>query len=84
MPKSVSEASLSSFVSPVSPKCMHANSSLNLLQNVAVSSIFIVSYIFKLVGGGGGGEAGGNKLILHNMNPSKEKKLTEQRLSTKM
>ena len=32
----------------------------------------------------GGGEAGGNKLILHNMNPSKEKKLTEQRLSTKM
>ena len=59
---------------------MHANSSLNLLQNVAVSSIFIVSYIFKL----GGGEAGGNKLILHNMNPSKEKKLTEQRLSTKM
>lgn len=60
---------------------MHANSSLNLLQNVAVSSIFIVSYIFKL---GGGGEAGGNKLILHNMNPSKEKKLTEQRLSTKM
>lgn len=61
---------------------MHANSSLNLLQNVAVSSIFIVSYIFKL--GGGGGEAGGNKLILHNMNPSKEKKLTEQRLSTKM